>query len=227
MRMAITLPKLAVLGLVVLFGVAVALPTYAGTQLWDFEEKHDDWEVANGNWEIKGGIYQLEKGGKAEHSLVGEEKWDDYTVEVKIRLDEGNWAGVVFRAQSEMEYYVYYLNVPNNKSELWRHSKGAWDTRNAINSNIPATKKVKVENEEWLDVKVVVEGEVFKFYINGELQGEQKDGTYKTGMIGVWGWETGASFDDVTITGDNVEDTLAVDPNRKLATTWGRLKRAY
>ena len=79
----------------------------------------------------RGGIYQLEKGGKAEHSLVGEEKWDDYTVEVKIRLDEGNWAGVVFRAQSEMEYYVYYLNVPNNKSELWRHSKGAWDTRNA------------------------------------------------------------------------------------------------
>ena len=227
MRMAITLPKFAILSLVVFFGVAFSLPTYAGTQLWDFEEKHDDWEVANGNWEIKGGIYQLERGGKAEHSLVGEEKWDDYTVEVKIRLDEGNWAGVVFRAQSEMEYYVYYLNVPNNKSELWRHSKGAWDTRNAINSNIPATKKVKVENEEWLDVKVVVEGEVFKFYINGELQGEQKDGTYKTGMIGVWGWETGASFDDVTITGDNVKDTLAVEPNNKLATTWGRLKRVY
>ena len=46
-------------------------------------------------------------------------------------------------------------------------------------------------------------------------------------MIGVWGWETGASFDDVTITGDNVIDTLAVDPNHKLATTWGRLKRAF
>lgn len=227
MRTVITAPKLAALSLVVLFGITLSLPTFAGTQLWDFEEKHDDWEVANGNWEIKGGIYQLERGGKAEHSLVGEEKWDDYTVEVKIRLDEGNWAGVVFRAQSEMEYYVYYLNVPNNKSELWRHSKGAWDTRNAINSNIPATKKVKVENEEWLDVKVVVEGEVFKFYINGELQGEQKDGTYKTGMIGVWGWETGASFDDVTITGDNVKHTLAVEANNKLATTWGRLKRDY
>ena len=124
MKMAITVQKLAVLSFVVFFGVAFSLSAYAGTQLWDFEEKHDDWEVANGNWEIKGGIYQLERGGKAEHSLVGEEKWDDYTVEVKIRLDEGNWAGVVFRAQSEMEYYVYYLNVPNNKSELWRHSKG-------------------------------------------------------------------------------------------------------
>ena len=225
MGTVIRLPKLAALSLVVFFGIALSLPTYAGTQLWDFEERHDDWEVANGNWEIKGGIYRLDRGGKAEHSLVGEEKWDDYTVEAKVRLDEGNWAGVVFRAQSEMEYYVYYLNVPNNKSELWRHSKGAWDTRNAINSDIPASKKVKIKNEEWLDVKVVVEGENFKFYINGELQGEQKDATYKTGMIGVWGWETGASFDDVMITGDNVKDTLAVDPNHKLATTWARLKR--
>lgn len=227
MQMTMRSLKLAALGSIVLLGMVFSLPTFAGTQLWDFEEKHDDWEVANGDWAIKGGIYQVEKGGKAEHSLVGEEKWDDYTVEAKIRLDEGNWAGVVFRAQSEMEYYVYYLNVPNNKSELWRHSKGAWDTRAAITSNIPASKKVKIENDEWLDVKVEVEGEIFKFYINGDFQGEQKDGTYKTGMIGVWAWETGASFDDVTITGDNVKDTLAVDPNQKLATTWGRLKRDY
>ena len=215
------------LGLIALLSVGVSAPALAGTQLWDFEEKHDDWEVANGNWEIKGGIYQLEKGGKAEHTLVGEEAWDDYTVEAKIRLDEGNWAGLIFRAQSEMEYYVYYLNIPNNKSELWRHNKGAWDTRNAINSNIPATKNVQIENEEWYDVKVIVEGDTFQLHINGELQGELEDATYKTGMIGVWGWETGASFDDVTITGDNVIDTLAVDPDQKLATTWGRLKRAF
>ncbi len=227
MEMIMRYSKFGVLSSMVLLCMMLSLPAFAGTQLWDFEEKHDDWEVANGDWEIKGGIYQVERGGKAEHSLVGEEAWDDYTVEAKIRLDEGNWAGVVFRAQSEMEYYVYYLNVPNNKSELWRHSKGAWDTRAAITSNIPATKKVKIENEEWLDVKVVVEGEIFNFYINGEHQGEQKDGTYKTGMIGVWAWETAASFDDVMITGDNVVDTLAVDANHKLATTWGRLKRAF
>ena len=227
MEMTMNSLKLTILSVIVLLGMLLSLPTFAGTQLWDFEEKHDDWEVANGNWAIKDGIYQLDKGGKAEHSIVGDEKWDDYTVEAKIRLDEGNWAGLIFRAQSEMEYYVYYLNVPNNKSELWRHSKGAWDTRNAINSNIPATKKVKVENEEWLDVKVIVEGDTFQLHINGELQGEQTDNTYKTGMIGVWGWETGASFDDVMITGDNVIDTLAVDPNQKLTTTWGRLKHAF
>ena len=72
---AIALPRLTTLSLIVLFGVVLSLPLSAGTQLWDFEEKHDDWEVANGNWEIKGGTYHVDKGGQAEHSLVGEEKW--------------------------------------------------------------------------------------------------------------------------------------------------------
>lgn len=220
----IALLRLTALSLIVLFGVVLSLPSSAGTQLWDFEEKHKDWKVANGNWEIKDGIYQVEKGGKAEHALVGEEEWDNYTVEAKIRMDEGNWAGLIFRAQSEMEYYIYYLNVQNNKSELWRHSKGAWDTRVAITSNILAAGKLKIENEEWYDVKVIVEGDTFQLHINGEIQEEKEDATYKTGKIGVWAWETGASFDDVTITGDNVEHTLAVDPRQKLATTWGHLK---
>ena len=39
--------------------------------------------------------------------------------------------------------------------------------------------------------------------------------------------KTEASFDDFTVSGDNIKDTLAVDPNDKLATTWGRLKRVY
>ena len=226
MRTVIMLPKLAALSLVVLFGIALSLPTYAGTQLWDFEEKHDDWKVANGNWEIAKGVYHVDKGGQAEHSLVGEEDWDDYTIEAKVRLDNGNWAGIAFRAQSEMEYYVYYFNVPNNISELWRHKDGAWNARDNI-SQPPAVGGVKITNDEWLDVKIVVEGDTFELYLNGEFQSEDQDGAYKTGQVGVWAWETEASFDDFTVYGDNIEDTLAVDPNRKLTTTWGRLKRTY
>ncbi|MDE0466729.1 MAG: DUF1080 domain-containing protein [Candidatus Poribacteria bacterium] len=226
MRVTITVPKLAALSLVVLFGLALSLPTYAGTQLWDFEEKHDDWKVANGNWEIAKGVYHVDKGGQAEHSLVGEEDWDDYTIEAKVRLDNHHWAGIVFRAESEMEYYVYYLNVPNNKTELWRHKDGAWNARDNV-AQIPAVEKVQIKNGEWIDMKVVVEGSEFQIYLNGKLQGEHKDDVYKTGQVGVWAWETEASFDDFTVSGDNIKDTLAVDPNRKLATTWGRLKRVY
>jgi hypothetical protein len=125
-----------------------------------------------------------------------------------------------------MEYYVYYLNVPNNKTELWRHKQGGWAARDNV-AQIPAVEKVQIKNEEWIDMKVVVEGGEFEIHLNGKLQAEHKDDTYKTGKIGVWAWETEASFDDVTVTGDNIVDTLAVDASRKLATTWARLKRIY
>ena len=214
--------KLVVLGLFILCPVLISLPASAGTQLWDFDRNANDWKVANGTWAVKDGVYKLSKGGQAEHSLVGEEDWDDYTVEAKVRLDEGSWAGIIFRAKSEMEYYVYYLNVPSNISELWRHKQGGWASRDNISQ--PPAVGVKIANGEWIDMKIVVEGNKFTLYLNDEKQVEDSDGVYGEGKVGVWGWETAASFDDFTVSGKNIEDTLAVEPNRKLTTTWGRLK---
>ena len=210
------------------FLVLVASFAYAGEQFWSFDSDADDWEVANGAWSVEDGIYKLAKGGRAEHSLVGDAGWEDYTVEAKVRLDDGNWAGVVFRAQSEMEYYVYYLNVPNNKTELWRHKTGAWDARDKI-GELPGA-NITVANDEWFDMRVVVEGTSMKLWINGEEQGELKDETgagYAAGQAGVWAWETAASFDDVIVSGDAIAGVTPVEPQDKLATTWGRLKQRF
>ncbi len=218
----ITLRKFTVLSFIPLFGMLLSLPSFAGTQLWDFERNAEGWKVANGTWSVEDGVYKLSKGGQAEHSLVGESDWDDYTIEAKVRLDEGSWAGIVFRAKSEMEYYVYYLNVPSNISELWRHKQGGWASRDNISQ--PPAVGIKIANGEWIDMKIEVEGDKFTLYLNGEKQVEDSDDVYGEGKVGVWGWETAASFDDFTVSGRNIEDTLAVDPSRKLTTTWGRLK---
>ena len=207
--------------------ILVASFAYAGEQSWSFEADAADWTPANGTWSVEDGTYKLAKGGRAEHSLVGEVGWEDYTVEAKVRLDEGNWAGVVFRAQSEMEYYVYYLNVPNNKTELWRHKQSAWDSRDKIGEL--AGTNVTIANDEWFDMRVVVEGVSMKLWINGEDQGELKDETdagYGAGQAGVWAWETAASFDDVKVSGDEiVGGETPVEPQGKLTTTWGRIKQ--
>ncbi len=207
--------------------ILVASFAYAGEQSWSFEADAADWEVANGDWSVEDGTYKLAKGGRAEHSVIGEVGWEDYTVEAKVRLDEGNWAGVVFRAQSEMEYYVYYLNVPNNKTELWRHKPSAWDSRDKIGEL--AGVNVTIANGEWFDMRVTVEGISMKLWINGEDQGELADETgdgYAAGQAGVWAWETAASFDDVKVSGDEiVGGETPVEPLDKLTTTWGRIKQ--
>ena len=208
--------------------VLIASVAFAGEQSWSFDSDADEWEIANGVWSVEDGAYKLAKGGRAEHSLIGEAGWADYTVEAKVRLDDGNWAGVVFRAQSEMEYYVYYLNVPNNKTELWRHKTGAWDARDKI-GELPGS-NVTIANGEWFDMRVTVDGTSMQLWINGEDQGELADETgagYAAGQAGVWAWETAASFDDVKVSGDAVESLTHVEPQDKLATTWGRIKQQF
>ena len=216
--------------------VLVSSMAHAGIQLWDFEDasKEKDWEEANGKWSFKKGIFQETSGSEAAmHQIVRGadwDKWEDYTVSCKIRIDEGasKWAGLIFRAQKDNhEYYVYYLNVPDNKTEFWVHMAGAWNTRRAVSSNIAAAKKLqndKIEVDKWMDVKVVTKKDKFEFYINDELQGELEDGDYKTGAVGTWCWQSKASFDDVMVEGDTVTNTLAVDPQSKLSTTWSSIK---
>jgi len=214
--------------------VLVSSTSHAGIQLWDFEQKANekDWEEANGDWQFKKGIFQeVSAAEDAMHQIVRGvdwKKWEDYTVSAKIRIDEGSWAGLIFRAQKDNhEYYVYYLNIPDNKTEFWVHLPGAWNTRRAVSSNIAAKEKLqkeKIEHGKWMDVKVVTKGSAFEFYINDELQGEFEDKDYEKGSVGVWCWKAKASFDDVMVEGDSVTNTLAVDPKSKLATTWSGIK---
>ncbi len=208
--------------------LAVTSTAKAGFQIWDFEDakRNKEWKAANGKWKFNKGVYQETSGSEAAmHAIVGEVGWEDYTVEAKVRMDEGNWAGLLFRAQNEFEYYVFYLNAPDQKTELWVHSKPAFNTRAVGNPQNYPGKKIKIENGEWNHMKIEVKGEDFTLFIDDIEQGTGTSNVkYDKGMIGVWCWETKASFDDVKITGKGVK-SLPVDPTAKLASVWGELKR--
>ena len=199
---------------------------YSGTQMWDFEkaDQEKEWNVATGKWGIKGGVYQETSGATpAMASFVGEEDWTDYTVEAKIRIDSGQWAGLVFRAKSDLEYYVFYFGEGN--VELWKHTGPDVGSRANLFKHAPLNIGLKKEKEDaWHEVRAVIEGDYFEIYMDGELQDDTiNDGSYPAGRIGVWAWQTGASFDDVTVTGDDIKD-MAVEPDKKLAITWGKIR---
>lgn len=216
--------KLKVSSLLTLFTILLTLTSLAGTQIWDFEKNADGWKVANGNWQVIDGFYQVSQDVDPAHSLVGENDWSNYTIETKIRIDLHHWAGIVFRAKSEMEYYVYYLNVPDNKTELWKHTAGAWTNRVKI-SDITAAGGIKITNGEWIDVKVKVDGQAFSLQINDEKQSEDNDASYAEGQVGIWAWKTTASFDDFTIQGDKIKDPFTIEPQKKLTIAWAHLKQ--
>ena len=163
------------------------------------------------------------------HAIVGDATWKNYTVETKIRIDDGRWAGLIFRAQNDREYYVFYLNVPNNETEFWRHKKGGgFDARDRLPQQHIKAKDVKIEVGKWYDMKAEIDGDNFTLFLNGKKQGtvQDTDKKYGNGMVGVWVWETKASFDNLTVPGEGIgAATTAVDPRRKLATAWSRLRQ--
>ena len=167
----------------------IANSSLAGSKTWDFESGSVDWKVANGKWAIKGGIYQETSGkDKAMHAIVGDAKWKNYTVETKIRIDDGRWAGLIFRAQNEREYYVFYLNVPNNETEFWRHKKGGgFDARDRLPQQHIKAKDVNIEVGKWYDMKAEIDGDNFTLFLNGKKQGtvQDTDKKYGNSMVGV------------------------------------------
>ena len=209
--------------------ICLASVATADEQVWTFDNNAADWNPANGTWEVENGVYkQTTRYGEAQKTLADEMEWTDHTIAAKVRIEAGHWAGIVFRAQNEFEYYVYLICPKENKSELWRHRrstafKDGFEGRDEIEHDIEPIGLTLTRNE-WFTLSATLEGSRIALAINGIEQGVFIDDTYPRGKIGVWTWDTQASFDDVSVKSVTTSLT-AVEPNGKLATAWAALKR--
>ena len=89
----------------------------------------------------------------------------------------------------------------------------------------------------WQDFRIEVAGDTFDLYWNDELIQTYKHNALETGRIGLFGWVNGGSpvgpkgggvvFDDFNAEGPGIPTSLAVEPNSKLTTAWGRVKSGY
>ena len=210
--------------------------TWSGEWAFDFEDpkQADQWKVANGTWKIQNGVYSETSAKEtAAHVLFGEADWADYTVEARIRLDAGGkWAGLVVRAISEYEYYIVYPEPTPGNAAFFQHHGNAFDKRARPEPNKTEIKGTKITEGTWFHFKIVVKGNDLKWFIDNQLQAETKLAkvgdldVYKKGKVGIWAWQTKASFDDFKVSGPGIGNgATAVDPRRKLATTWSWLKQ--
>ena len=204
--------------------------TAAEEHVWTFDDDATDWTPANGSWEVEEGIYkQTMRYGEAQKALVDGVEWADHILEAKVRVDDGHWGGIVFRAQNEFEYYVYLICPKENKSELWRHKhstafKDGFEARDEIEHDIEPI-GLTITRNEWFTLRVVVEGSRIAVAINDIEQGVFVDDTYPVGKVGVWTWDTQASFDDVSVNGSTTASLTAIEPRGKLAESWAALKK--
>lgn len=197
----------------------------------DFNDGNDSgWTQIQGDWSVENGEYaqeEIEYTTTATYetytrSFFGETEWTDYTIEAKVRIEEGGIVapiiGIFFRVTDISEtgdYYYFRLDQ--------RAAEGP--------ALIKSPNEILLENmanpcEIGVDyiLKVEVEGDNFKCYIDDELEMEVSDASFTSGAIGVGTFNADGRFDDVTVNGPGIAAN-AVSANGKLATTWASLKK--
>ena len=161
-------------------------------------------EVFGGTWEVKAepdapsAPNVLCQSATAEFPAIrfGEKVYADLTASVRFKPVSGKddqAAGIIFRVQDAGNYYILRANALENNVLLFRFAGGS---RSSIKSG-----NAKVPSGRWQELKVEVEGNRFRGYLDGKLVVEATDDAYKAGGVGLWTKADSVTcFDDFRVT---------------------------
>lgn len=209
--------------LVTLITITFLTPAYG--LFYNFEDGNQGWEQINGTMKVEKGelIVSGSDGVAVLPDSDWDDKWTDYSIECKMMMETGpDNMGVLLRYQASDTYYIFSVMNGRQQVEIW----------SLVAGNYTEEKVTAFENEmgEWYTVKVTAEGENFEMYVNDELIIEWSDDKLETGKAGVRTYASTSHFDDFLVKGEGIptspgEPGAAVKSERKLATTWARLKK--
>lgn len=125
----------------------------------DFSKGLDGWKTSGGKWEVVDGA--LRQSGKEEgaKALVGDPKWENYTLTLKARKLSGD------------EGFLILFGMPDEETKSW-WNVGGWENTEhgfqapfVVGDNVPG----KVESHRWYDIKVELDGDTIRAYLDGKL----------------------------------------------------------
>lgn len=156
--------------------------------------------------------------------VVGEEDWTDYIVEYDAYFPTDFYIGTLFRYQDDEAFYLFDRRQGGPTFDFWMRKGGGW-------TNLAAGAAFAALPEDWFRFRLEIEGDTFRAYakeaddntpftdIDPLLEGS--DGSFASGKFGLYG----LIYIDNIIIGEADEDMVfAVEPEEKLAITWGQIK---
>ena len=190
---------------------------------YDFEKPNqaNDWKIFAGKGEIKNGQYIIEKTDATDAiAVIGDMSWTDCVVTCRATILKGSTdnIGLVWRLADGKMFYVISLRL-DQRVGYCGCINGAWLNGGSPINPVP----FKTEIDREYQLKLIVKGNSFQVFVDGEDMGIWKDDQLKTGMIGIRTWNASMAIDDFDINGPGIPAT-AVESNGKIAATWGKIK---
>jgi len=97
---------------------------------------------------------------------------------IKGQIDQGG--GMVWRYQDKDNYYICRMNPLENNYRLYKVVAGK-------RLQLATRERLAIKVNEWHKLKVEMEGDQIRCYLDGEKILEGKDDTFKTaGKVGLW-----------------------------------------
>ncbi len=114
-------------------------------------------------------------------------------ISVMVRANKGledQGGGVIWRARDKDNYYISRYNPLENNFRIYYVKNGS--------RTMLASARIAIPAHRWFELKITVDGDVFRGYLNGKKLLEAKDDTFKNaGGTGLWVKADGkTSFDN-------------------------------
>ena len=159
----------------------------AGTFREDFEDgDFEGWRIEShppiGSWKVIDGVVESRRKSPAgTYLIIGEESWTDYTISYDLMLKEvlnRSSVGFIARFKSPM---------PSHLIDIWC---GDWAGFAAISTErMPGNFRTNkpfplLKLNQWHQMKLVVKGKTFSFWINNQKVLVHKDEVVKKELLG-------------------------------------------
>lgn len=153
------------------------------------------WAAASGSWSVAAdGSKVLKQAATAVAVTTAGSSWSNYTYQAEAKLPIANAnAGILFRVQDAGNYYMYRINAAAQKLELYK-------CVNQVLTLVSDTAFTANPNQ-WYTIKVAVQGNSIKGYVNGALKTEWTNPVTEltSGKIGFRTTSANVSYDNVIV----------------------------
>ncbi len=130
----------------------------------DFESSAKGWVPVSGTWKLEDGALRQSGEGSNRQAIAGDSTWIDYTITLKARKLGG------------AEGFLVLFSVKDNARYTWWNVGGWGNTKDAIECAEDGGKSVvgkdavgSVETGRWYDIKIELNGQHIKCYLDGKL----------------------------------------------------------
>lgn len=136
----------------------------------DFIDTLKNWTIARGIWTMRNGIFSQSTLSENCFALTGNIDWKNYTIQVKARKVSGR------------EGFLVMFGVKNSDNFYWWNIGGWGNSYTAIEKSVGGIKSiignsanVRVEENRWYDIKIEVDGNRIRCYLDGVLIHDVED----------------------------------------------------